>query len=372
VKQPLRIGILGGGSNSAVGQAHMASLRMDRKFEIGPSFFSHLEDENRESHLKYGLSWSSHPRGIQTFLNDYAHRLDLVAILTPSTQHLDHIEKVIDSGLPFVCEKPVACSSDQLSALHLLLDRCHDSRNYFVHNYSGYPMFRELVLRVQDGQLGRIHHVRVKMPSDGFARERIIGRPQLWRQSDPEIPMIMLDLGTHMHHLVRMVLKWCPSSVMCRMHEMINSFGVVDNVEIWEQRDDGVAVSYWMSKAHLGIKNGLAIEVYGSEGSLTWEQMNPDVLSQADLDSTVATVDRGSARQLAIAHDRFKAGHPTGFVEAFANFYSDLADDFIGSQTGAMSDASGWIRPIGEAMDGIRFLATAVKASATGTWVRYE
>ena len=37
---------------------------------------------------------------------------------------------------------------------------------------------------------------------------------------------------------------------------------------------------------------------------------------------------------MASVRDRFKAGHPTGFVDAFANFYSDLAEDFIAQREG--------------------------------------
>ena len=363
----IRIGILGGGSNSAIGLVHISSLRMDGRFEIGPSVFSHLESENKDSHEKYGLNWNGKQLNVDQWLAAYAGELDLVAVLTPSTDHVDHITKVLAHGLPFVCEKPIGCSADDIDKLQKSLLSANNQPAYFIHNYSGYPMFRELVQRTKEGKIGKIHHVKIEMPSDGFARERIVGKPQAWRLVDPEVPMIMLDLGTHMHHLVQMVLGPSQSSLMTRMSKMINSFDVVDNVEIWEKREDSVEVTYWMSKAHLGIKNGLRIDVFGSEGSLTWIQMDPDHIFEADINSNVTMINRGSIRKEITSRDRFKAGHPTGFVEAFAYFYSDLADDFLAQKQGGIRNQ--WIRPIGEAMMGVKFLSTAAKSHMTGKWV---
>ncbi len=363
---PIRIGILGGGSNSAVGQAHMSALRMDGKYTIGPCLFSHLEGENLESHAYFGIPRGSENLSFPKWLEKVASELDLIAILTPSPMHAEHIEMVVNHGVPFVVEKPVACSRDEINRITESLRLSGSKRSYFVHNYSGYPMFRELVLRVREGCIGTIHNIRAEMPSDGYARERVAGRPQPWRQVDPEIPMIMLDLGTHLHHLVTMVLGQSASRVLSRMGRLVNSFGVVDNVEIWESREDGIEVTYWMSKAHLGEKNGLQVAVFGSEGSLIWRQMEPDILIQADMDSNMSIVNRGSAQPSATTHSRFKAGHPTGFIEAFANYYSDLANDFQAEAAGF--EPSGWIRPIEEALMGIEFLAAATRSSKTGDW----
>lgn len=367
MKKKIRIGILGGGANSAIGLVHISSLRMDGRFEIGPSVFSHLESENKDSHEKYGLPWNGVHLNVDEWLATYAGELDLVAVLTPSTEHINHISKVISYGLPFVCEKPIGCSLNDINKLQNELLTAGNLPAYFIHNYSGYPMFRELVQRTREGKIGSIHHVKIEMPSDGFARERIVGRPQAWRLVDPEVPMIMLDLGTHMHHLVQMVLGPSQSSVMTRMSKMVNSFNVIDNVEIWEKRTDGIDVTYWMSKAHLGIKNGLRIDVFGSEGSLTWIQMDPDHIFEADINSNVSKVNRGSIRKELATRDRFKAGHPTGFVEAFAYFYTDLADDFLAHEQGETRNP--WICPIEDAMSGVKFLSTAALSHTTGQWI---
>ncbi|KAA5606044.1 Gfo/Idh/MocA family oxidoreductase [Roseospira marina] len=364
---PLRVGIIGGGHNSAVGGAHVAAIRMDGAYRIGPCLFSHLEDENRLSHEHYGLPWEGHGESLETWLNRHAAEMDMVVVLTPSTDHVRHIQHIIGHGLSFLTEKPVACSLGDAAAVRDALNLGAPLHARFVHNYSGYPLFREMVLRLEDGDIGRIHHVRVHMPSDGFAREHITGKPQLWRQTDPEIPMLMLDLGTHMHHLVRMAVGPSPSRVRGRMHRMVNSLGVIDNVEIWEERADDIRVSYWMSKAHLGVKNGLGLEVYGRDGALIWHQMDPDHLIRVDTDSNRTIINRGAIRPEAARRDRFKAGHPTGFVEAFGAFYSDLAED-IAASAGGSGPGNRWIRPITDAFEGLAFLAAAARSHDTGAW----
>jgi len=362
----IRVGILGGGFNSAIGAAHLAAIRMDGKFVFGPCLFSHLEEENRHSHEQYGIVWNGKHSNLDEWLNENASKLDVVIILTPSPLHKEHIVKIANHDLAFITEKPVACSTKDVAEIRNLFKRNPLIKGYFIHNYSGYPMFRELVLRVKGGSIGKIHHVRIQMPSDGFARERVIGKPQAWRQIDPEVPMIMLDLGTHMHHLVAMILGLNPSKVLGRMNKMVNSFGVFDNVEIWEQRADNIEVTYWMSKAHLGEKNGLCVEVYGADGSLTWKQMEPDILFESDLNSNVSVINRGSISKEASRRDRFKPGHPTGYIEAFANFYCDLAEDFLAPK--GVGATNNWIRPIEDALIGIDFLSAAARSHNSGNW----
>ena len=366
MRKALRIGVIGGGKESAIGAAHMAAIRMDGAYTLGPSMFSHLEDVNRASHDAYGLSWRGHKDDLGSWLDAYTDELDLVALLTPSVDHARQLVEIIDRGLSVLVEKPIACGLSEIKMVSEALARVPEVQARFVHNYSGYPMFREMVQRLGDHKIGAVHDVRIEMPSDGFARERITGKPQVWRQKDPKVPMIMLDLGTHMHHLVRMVIGKSSGRVKARMQKMVNTLSVIDNVEIWEQRTDGISVSYWMSKAHLGVKNGLKIEVYGSDGAFIWKQADPDHLMEIDINSNVILLNRGAISVEATRHDRFKAGHPTGFVEAFASFYSDLAEDLSELKNG--KDGSPWIRPIEDAYDGISFLAAAAQSHVSGDW----
>ena len=222
---------------------------------------------------------------------------------------------------------------------------------------------------VQKGKIGKITNLRIEMPSDGYARIDRIGPPQHWRQQETAIPMIFLDLGTHLYHLVRLLIGKSSGNVNSIGHVLSNKLNLLDNVEIWEERHDKINISYWFSKAHLGVKNGLKIAVYGSKGSLTWFQHDPDFIKFSDKDSNITIINRGNVSRQISKLNRFKAGHPTGFIEAFANFYSDLAEDFVSFKKGKQQ--SRWISNITEAIDGIDFLNAAAESMKKRRWISY-
>jgi len=363
---PLTIGFIGGGKNSAVGKTHLAAVRMDGRWRIGPSIFSHEEDENRKSHEFYGLEFTRHYHSVEEFIAAESSKLDLVALLTPSPEHAEQLLVLIEAAVPTLVEKPIACSRIEADRIETALAQTPEAYVRVVHNYSAYPMLRELVLRQYEGLIGNVRDIRINVPSDVFARETVIGPPQVWRQSDPDVPMLLLDLGTHAFHLERCVLPSSPAKIAARMRRSANSFGVVDSAEIWVERQDGVSVSYWLSKSNLGFKNGLALEVYGDRGALKWVQEDPDHFIVADLQSAQKQVNRGELRETLAQGDRFKAGHPTGFVEAFGYFYRDIAEDLQSARKGG--DPMPWISGPDEAIDGIRFLAVAAQAEQSRQW----
>ena len=221
MKQPVKIGIIGEGINSAIGKSHISAIRMDGNYSIGPCIFSYLEEANRLTQAAYGVPWVRHARCLGEWLDHKNEKFDLVALLTPSTEHAYHIKEIAQRGISFITEKPVSSNLEEVQMIEALLLDAEEVKAWFVHNYSGYPMFREMVLRLNEEKIGPIHSVRIEMPSDGFARERLLGRPQVWRQSDPPVPIIMLDLGTHMHHLVRMAIGNSKSQVLAR-HETVS------------------------------------------------------------------------------------------------------------------------------------------------------
>jgi predicted dehydrogenase len=109
--------------------------------------------------------------------------------------------------------------------------------------------------------------------------------------------------------------------------------GIIDNVYCIARYEQDVRVQAWWGKTALGHRNGLRVRVFGEKASAEWYQMNPEVLSWADNDGHHHLLDRGSGEAKTAQeprYNRFKAGHPTGFVEAFANLYADFAEEIHG------------------------------------------
>ena len=136
MRKALRIGVIGGGKESAIGAAHMAAIRMDGAYTLGPSMFSHLEDVNRASHDAYGLSWRGHKDDLGSWLDAYTDELDLVALLTPSVDHARQLVEIIDRGLSVLVEKPIACGLSEIKMVSEALARVPEVQARFVHNYS--------------------------------------------------------------------------------------------------------------------------------------------------------------------------------------------------------------------------------------------
>jgi len=325
--EPLRLAVLGGGVNSAVGSAHIAALRLEGGYKIQAGCFSREKEENTASGEAYGVTeiYSDLP----SMLKSNGKNIDAVLILTPTDQHFNQIKYCLENGFAVISEKALACSVSEVSTLMNLEKDCGGLITV-TYNYTGYPMIREMEAQISSGRLGKIFSVNASMPQEGFVRKDAEGKPifpQDWRLVDAEIPTISLDLGVHLTNMVGFLSKKSPLEVVAMARSCGNFPNIVDSINALCRYSDDLAVNYWFTKSALGYRNGLSLEVFGTLGSLRWVQEFPEQLLFSNSLGSVEVLDRASP-SLLVASDkryaRFKPGHPSGFIEAFANYYSDL------------------------------------------------
>jgi predicted dehydrogenase len=231
---------------------------------------------------------------------------------------------------------------------------------------------------IRDGILGKVTQILAEMPQDGFIRVDREGRtatPQAWRLKDPEtVSTVSLDLGTHVHQIIYFLTGARPLTVVAAQDTFGRFDGVVDNAVSLARYTGGLCCSLWYGKAALGHRNGLRMRVYGTEGSAEWHQMEPEVLRFCDRHGVPSSLDRttsfsglpGESR-----YNRFKAGHPAGFIEAFANYYRDIADSLAGyGESGGQARDSEWVFGADVAEEGLHMLEAIARSSATGAWER--
>ncbi len=369
----LRLGFIGGGLNSAVGRTHAVASQMDGRWELVAGAFSRHADVNTQT----GASWGVDPARVHadwhSLLAEEAGKLDAVVVLTPTPQHAEQVSALLAAGFDVICEKALAGSSE--SAMDLR--RRADANGRFLavtYNYSGYPMMRELRARMEAGELGRIVAVNVEMPQEGFLRLNADGQPiqpQEWRQHDGAIPTVSLDLGTHTHHLVQFLLGTEPVELVAAQAHHGRVSTVAYYVSCIAHYPEDVDVNMWYGKCALGHRNGLRIRVYGEKAAAEWFQMNPEELRVSDAFANVRIIDRVSPGTLAanaVRYERFKAGHPAGFLEAFANLYWDFADALVEFRAHGRF-TSGYVYGGAEAVDGLRMLETIARSSHTRSWL---
>lgn len=326
----IRTGIIGGGANSAIGRAHISALRLDGRFEIVGACFSRTHEMNQISKDEYFLPKCELYASSEILLQEI--QSDVIIVLTPTPNHVYQIESALTRHINIISEKSLTTSFAETRELEKLLS-IYNSNLWVTLNYSGYPMVRELKNRIIENDLGRVFQIDIDMPQETFLRNYKI---QDWRKKDYAIPTLSLDLGVHAFHLARFLIGEPLFFVNGTNYQTGNLYGVVDrsNCELISE-SNMISVNLKTSKVHLGNRNGLKIKVFGNNKSAVWVQETPDQIFLASQDGSKEIVDRGSKLHVAgdMRYQRFKAGHPTGFIESLANLYWDIHQEIILNST---------------------------------------
>lgn len=327
-QRPLRLGFIGGGTNSAIGRAHFNATALDGLYRLEAGCFSRHADINAASAAAYGVPAEHTYADWRQMLAAERGRLDAVAILTPTSDHVAPAVALLDAGYPVICEKALAASADDARAIRDAEHR-HGGFLAVTFNYTGYPALREMRALLAGGRLGQLLHFEADMPQEGFIRRQADGspiRPQDWRLRDGTIPTVYLDLGVHLHQIVHYLCGLRPGAVSAFHGSFGNFPQVVDFVSASACYENGVHGKFHFGKSMLGHRNGLALRLYGSDASAEWVQSRPEEIRIAHYDGRIELLDRGAATEVAgqARYTRFKAGHPAGYVEAFANLYVDI------------------------------------------------
>lgn len=370
----LRVACLGGGYFSAIGRCHNAALSMDHRFEVVAGCFDIDQEANVFSALKYGVPRDRTYSTIDELLSKESGNVDAVVVLTPTDQHASHVIQCLEYKVPVICEKALAVSMDEMRKMEEKLT----STNGFlavIYNYLGYPMVRELRSMIAAERLGTVSQIHVEMPQEGFLRcdehgEAIV--PQDWRLRDHEVPTISLDLAVHLHAFVNFLTDEKPVDVAALGGSFGNFPGVVDNVFCISQYSGALQCSFWFSKSALGYRNGLRVRVFGDKGAAEWVQSDPEFIWFSDRFGARSVIDRASPGVQVANQDRysrFKPGHPAGFIEAFSNYYYDLADSLEVRHGIAQHALDDFVYGLPTAMEGIKLLDAMARSARERRWI---
>jgi len=325
---PLRLAFIGGGIGSIAGTPHYVAASMDARFKLVAGAFSLDKQTNRESAARWGIkrfydSW-------QDLIKQEKNNIDAVVVLTPTPIHFDMICALLDQNIPIISEKAVVSTMEEIQKIK----KIYNPKDHFLtvmYNYSGYPLVRELKQRISNGELGKIINIRMEMPQESFLRPPVnIKYPQAWRLQDKYIPTICLDLGTHLHQMAFFLTEMEPS-LLFSMMKSFSKYSVIDDVEIQLEYDNGASGNFWMSKVAIGHRNGLRVRIYGEKASAEWFQAEPETMLFSYANGEKKIIERGGNNLICNEkrYNRMNPGHPAGFIEAFANIYSDIGDALI-------------------------------------------
>ncbi|MDD2698279.1 MAG: Gfo/Idh/MocA family oxidoreductase [Arcobacteraceae bacterium] len=361
-----KLAFIGGGDGSIAGYPHFIASQMDRRFEVIAATFSSNEQTNIDTSKR--LNIKNIYKNYKELIENEKSNLDAVVILAPTPVHFEMIQYLLEQNINVICEKPLVSSIDEIEKI----EKFYDENNHFLvvtNNYSGYPMVRQLKEEIAQNNLGKILHIRLKMPQESFLRPpKSIKYPQPWRLKDDFIPMISLDLGVHLHHLSYFLLGKEPSKVFAA-YDKYSNYDVIDDVNILLEYSDGVKGNFWLSKTALGNRNGLHIEIYGDKGSAVWHQENPEKLQLSYRDGKMIILDRGGELDISNKlYNRMTPGHPSGFIEAFANLYNDIANG-LDNYKQNKPYTSDYVYGFNHAKNGLKLLHNASISNEKKEWI---
>ncbi len=373
INRKIQLAFIGGGITSVVGSAHFSAINLDNNFELVAGVFSSNVKPNNLSAKQYKIAKNRVYRDIDELISNEKGKIDVCVVITPTNLHFSQVMTLINNGIPVICEKALSSSVHEAVLIKELLIK----KNGFLavtYNYLGYPMVKEMRHMVESGILGKVLHVQVEMPQESFAIIDNEGKPKTptpWRLIDNCIPTLSLDLAVHLQMLVKYIINKKPLSVVALSCNKSPYYSVVDNTNCIINYTSGITCNMWFSKIAIGKRNGMKISIYGSKASFEWIQEQPEWLFFADNKGNRSIIDRGS-QGVSIAslgcYNRFKTGHPLGYVEAFANYYNSIAVSISKYKAGELfylDDCFG----IEDSIEGLKLLEAIIESSKESKWI---
>lgn len=370
----LKLGMVGGGKGAFIGGVHRIAARLDGHWDLVAGAFSSDPERAAASAADMGIVAERSYGSFAEMAKAEAARpdgIDAVAIVTPNHLHAAVATAFLRAGIPVICDKPLTTTVEDAEALVSLVA---DTGLPFIltQTYTGYPMVREARALVAAGRIGRVRHVQVEYLQDWLAMpvETSGNKQAAWRtdpaQSGPG--GCIADIGTHAFNLATFVTGLAPSAVLADLTAFGPDRALDDNSAILLRFEGGAKGMMWASQIAPGAKNGLRIRVAGEAGGLFWDQERPDDLEFTPIGKPTQTLRRGGEGVLTPA--RLPAGHPEGYLEAFATLYSEAATLVREFHKGTKLGRDFVLPTVSDGLAGMRFIAAGVRSSENGgVWV---
>ena len=375
----LRLAVVGGGAGSFIGAMHRQAARLDDRYELVSGVVSSNAKRAMNAGRELGFADDRIHSNVMDMLeaeHDRDDGADVIAIMTPNDSHYEYAVAALERGFDVICDKPMTNTLANAEALH---QKVQETGLVFclTHNYTGYPMVRQAKAMVEDGQVGTIRLVQVEYVQGGKARENDPDPADdlPWRY-DPDRggpSLVMGDIGTHAHNLVRFITGLEVTEVAAEVGTIVPNRLVHDYAGALLRFENGARGSFWVTQAAAGVENCLRIRVSGTGGSLEWMQEFPQALTFKPLNGPAQnrTPNGPGTLPLAARSSRIVAGHPEGFHEGFANLYSDAAEAIAARRSGQAADPLALYFPNSlDGLMGVRFVERVMASSqANGQWV---
>ena len=371
--QKLRLGMVGGGMGAFIGAVHRIAARIDDQYELVCGVFSSSAENSRASGLMLGLSPDRVYSSYQELFEKESQlpedqRAQVISIVTPNHLHYEPARQALESGFHVILDKPMTFSLQEAKDL---ANAASASGRLFclTHTYTGYPMVKEARQIVQEGRLGRIRKIYVEYPQgwlSGF--EEGSGNKQASWRTNPDqsgAAGAMGDIGTHAFNLAEYVSGLEVTKLCADINIVVEGRKLDDDGAVLLKFANGASGVLMASQVAAGEENNIKIRVYGEKGGLEWQQSDANSLLLKWTDRPTETLRTGAAYLSTFAshNARVPAGHPEGYLEAFANLYRNFALSINARLSGGETKAEWLDFPgIEEGIRGMAFIENVIRS----------
>ena len=341
IKRKIRMGMVGGGHGAFIGGVHRIAAALDQQIELVCGAFSSDPDRSKSSGQDFFLPEARCYCDYATMMAEEAklpegERMDFVAIVTPNHLHFPAAKAALEAGFHVLSDKPATFNLAEAKALAEMVQNTGLLYG-LTHNYTGYPMIKQAREMVHSGEFGKIRKLVVEYPQGWLARpiEQEDQKQAAWR-TDPKrsgAAGCIGDIGTHAENLAEYITGLKIKELAADLTAFVDGRLLDDDGNILLRFEGGAKGILHASQISVGEENSLNIRLYGETGGLEWHQMEPNSLRVHHLDqpTQIYRTGNGYLGESATAHCRIPAGHPEGYLEAFANIYRNFAADISAS-----------------------------------------
>ena len=376
LNRKLRAGIVGGGQGSFIGAVHRRAAQLDGEAEVVAGAMStdprRAEASAQAWYLRRSYKNFEEMADTEASLPD---GIDFVMVTVPNHLHYQVARTFLEHGIHVVCDKPMTFNLEEAQALVALVEQ---KKLIFAltHNYTGYPAVRHARHLVRSGAIGTIRKVLVEYVQDWLMEpvERAGNKQAVWRTDPTRSGMAgaVGDIGTHAENLLEFITGLKIAAICADLTAFIEGRQLDDDANMLLRLENGGKGILTCSQIAAGEENALSIRVYGSKAGLEWHQMEPNTLQFKQPGQPLQLLRTGLPYMSddAKATTRLPAGHPEGFLEAFANIYRLAIADIRRVESGTAPE--GGYPTVYDGLRGMQFITRAVESSQKGAvWIEF-
>jgi len=366
----LKMGIVGGGPGSMIGDVHRICAEATGKAQLICGAFSSDFDKSKTKGKEIGLEENRIYSDIDEMLAHetklpIGERMDFLIIATPNHLHVSAAIKALASGFHVMCDKPLALNLEEARDLEKVIQQTK-LKFGMTYTYRGYAVIEEIRGLVTKGTVGKIRKVMVDY-SQGWLSQLIEQEGQkqaLWRTNTKFSGAggTIADIGSHAFNLAEYVSGLKVEEICSLITTLVPGRKIDDDTNVLLKFANGATGILSASQVCTGEDNSLSLKMYGNKGGILWHHDQPKKIIVKLKDSEqIIEVDELDIDLHEVAGS-LVAKHSESFLKGFINLYSHFIDSINTGDTIDIPDIEDGVR-------GMLFIEKALESNAKRGWV---